>query len=304
MEFNLNQIQPQEVKVKILLTGGHEYNLWFKAEDPLLRNFLEAVFGRHQQQTLSSDQWLQIPIDGGRAALSFPRSSLVGVVTEPGIFIQYPSPVNSQQTQQTDVIVSPYLQFDNFLTEEEKAQLLAYALERESDFVPTGPLTNPSQFFDYRNSLVLFYFSEFSEFFISRLQKVIPDVLSKLGMPSFPISQIEAQLTAHNDNNYYRTHTDNSTPPTATRELTYTYYFYREPKSFSGGELRIYDSRLVNSNYVKAESFKTIEPRNNSIVFFPSRCYHEVLPVNCPSKAFADSRFTINGWVRREESRS
>ncbi|WP_333783600.1 hypothetical protein [Nostoc sp. 'Peltigera malacea cyanobiont' DB3992] len=26
---------------------------------------------------------------------------------------------------------------------------------------------------------------------------------------------------------------------------------------------------------------------------------HEVLPVNCPSQAFGDSRFTINGWVRR-----
>jgi Rps23 Pro-64 3,4-dihydroxylase Tpa1-like proline 4-hydroxylase len=26
---------------------------------------------------------------------------------------------------------------------------------------------------------------------------------------------------------------------------------------------------------------------------------HEVLRVSCPSKAFADSRFTINGWVRK-----
>jgi Rps23 Pro-64 3,4-dihydroxylase Tpa1-like proline 4-hydroxylase len=26
---------------------------------------------------------------------------------------------------------------------------------------------------------------------------------------------------------------------------------------------------------------------------------HEVLRVSCPSQAFADSRFTINGWVRK-----
>ncbi|HEY9301476.1 MAG TPA: 2OG-Fe(II) oxygenase, partial [Phormidium sp.] len=79
-------------------------------------------------------------------------------------------------------------------------------------------------------------------------------------------------------------------------------YFYREPKPFSGGELLIYDTQIFNSSYYKADSFQAIEPRNNSIVFFPSQCYHEVLPVTCVSQAFADSRFTINGWVRREES--
>jgi Rps23 Pro-64 3,4-dihydroxylase Tpa1-like proline 4-hydroxylase len=26
---------------------------------------------------------------------------------------------------------------------------------------------------------------------------------------------------------------------------------------------------------------------------------HEVLPIYCASRAFADSRFTINGWIRR-----
>jgi SM-20-related protein len=35
------------------------------------------------------------------------------------------------------------------------------------------------------------------------------------------------------------------------------------------------------------------------LVVFPSRYLHEVLPVSCPSQTFADSRFTINGWVRR-----
>ncbi len=73
----------------------------------------------------------------------------------------------------------------------------------------------------------------------------------------------------------------------------------QEPKAFSGGELLLYNSKIENNLYVNAESFTKIEPRNNSIVFFLSRCMHEVLPVNCKSKAFADSRFTINGWVRR-----
>lgn len=128
---------------------------------------------------------------------------------------------------------------------------------------------------------------------------MLPDVISKLEIPPFTISQIESQLTAHNDGNYYKLHNDNGSLETATRELSYVYYFYREPKPFSGGELRIYDSRIENNFYVAAKSSKTVEPRNNSIMFFLSRYLHEVLPVSCPSKAFADSRFTINGWVRR-----
>ena len=134
---------------------------------------------------------------------------------------------------------------------------------------------------------------------LKRIQAIIPDILSKLNLSPFSVSQIESQLTAHNDGNYYKLHNDNGSPDTATRELTYVYYFYQEPKPFSGGELLVYDSKIENNVYVNAETFKTVEPRNNSIIFFLSRYMHEVLPVNCPSQAFGDSRFTINGWVRR-----
>ncbi|MBE9012911.1 2OG-Fe(II) oxygenase, partial [Pseudanabaenaceae cyanobacterium LEGE 13415] len=47
------------------------------------------------------------------------------------------------------------------------------------------------------------------------------------------------------------------------------------------------------------ESYQEIQPINNSIIFFPSHFLHEVLPVSCPSRQFADSRFTLNGWIRR-----
>ncbi len=117
-------------------------------------------------------------------------------------------------------------------------------------------------------------------------------------MPSFPISQIETQLTAHSDGHYYQIHNDNGSSDTANRKLTYVYYYRQEANSFSGGELRLYDSKLENNYLVKADSFKDIEPRHNSIIFFPSYCMHEVLPIHCPSRKFVDSRFTINGWVR------
>lgn len=224
---------------------------------------------------------------------------LLHLITQPAVNVQQVKdiiPQISNFQSASDVLPSQYLQLDNFLSQAEWNRLLDYVIRHESNFLPTSTSANDA---DYRRSLVLHSFPEFSQLITERLQTILPPILSQFEISPFTISTIEAQLTAHNDGNYYRIHNDNGSPETATREFTYVYYFYREPKPFSGGELRIYDSKIENNFYVAAESFKTVEPRNNSIVFFPSRYLHEVLPVSCPSKTFANSRFTINGWIRR-----
>ena len=105
-------------------------------------------------------------------------------------------------------------------------------------------------------------------------------------------------MTAHNDGCFYKIHPDVGSPDTQTRELTYVYYFYQEPKQFAGGNLKIYDTEIRQSGIDKNGSSQIVEPRNNSIVFFNSRCLHEVLPIKCPSQSFEHSRFTLNGWLR------
>jgi SM-20-related protein len=295
---------PKEIKVQILLTGGYEYTVTLSSDAPLLHNLLSAIVSRGYPQT-TAQGFFQIPIEQGRSALCFTSEHLVGLVTEPPVFIQQNQSAPAQpkqplphpvQSRADDVIPSEYIQIDNFLTAAEANQLLNYVLSQEHNFVPTSTSTNDA---DYRHSMALYEFSEFSELIVERIQSIVPDILSKLNLPFFPISQIEAQLTAHNDSNYYKIHNDNGSADTATRELTYVYYFYQEPKPFRGGELLIYDSKVENGFFVGAETFKMVDPRNNSIIFFLSRCLHEVKPVHCPSKAFADSRFTVNGWVRR-----
>ena len=70
-------------------------------------------------------------------------------------------------------------------------------------------------------------------------------------------------------------------------------------KQFEGGELRIHDARLEQGMYVSEGSYQTIVPRQNQIVFFPCEMLHEITPVECASQHFVDSRFTLNGWLRR-----
>ena len=60
---------------------------------------------------------------------------------------------------------------------------------------------------------------------------------------------------------------------------------------------RVYDDVIRNNKLARAETFSTIEPRHNRVVFFWARVMHEVMPVRVASRAFEDARFTVNGWV-------
>jgi Rps23 Pro-64 3,4-dihydroxylase Tpa1-like proline 4-hydroxylase len=124
-------------------------------------------------------------------------------------------------------------------------------------------------------------------------------VLQRLGRGMFEITRAEAQITASNDGDFFRHHSDNGQGEIATRELTFVYFFHREPKAFAGGNLRIYDTHFANGEYVSSGEYKTVVPEQNQIVFFASSLLHEITQVECPSRAFADSRFTLNGWFHR-----
>ncbi|MBD2093699.1 2OG-Fe(II) oxygenase [Trichocoleus sp. FACHB-591] len=207
-------------------------------------------------------------------------------------------PTTGSATARANVIVpANYLRIKDFLPIEERDQLFKYVLQQEPNFVAAGVQAAD---LTYRQAKVLYSFPQFADTMTSLVELLLPDVLSQLGLPLFPISQIEAQLTAYNDGNYYITHNDKDSPESASRQISYIYYLHRKPKLFSGGELRIYDCKSEENKFVVADSFQTIEPIDNSIVFFQSGYAHEILPVRCPSQVFADSRFTLNGWVRSE----
>jgi SM-20-related protein len=298
MESATHQPQSQTIKVQLLLAGGHHHTVYLRSDEPLMYDLVNAIAHQVQGSGVGIAKLFQIPVEQGHASLCFPSHNLIGLITDPPLILQQETNHDhppSVPTALSDVLPSHFLQLDNFLSHSEQQNLLNYVFQKQSAFISSSTST---QDLDYRRSLVLHSFTKFSELMTSRVRKAMPEVCKALNL-KFAIGNIEAQLTAHNDGNYYKIHNDSGSPDTATRELTFVYYFYREPKPFSGGELVIYDSKIENNYYVKADSFQKVEPRNNSIVFFPSYYMHEVLPIHCPSQAFADSRFTINGWIRR-----
>ncbi len=299
---------PPAIKVTLLLAGGHRYSLFLQPDDPVLQQLLDTIVARTQTDFVTA-RLFQLSLDGGRSLLTVASEDVVAVITEPPMVLGSSSPppqpaVIAAVTPADPPLDSPtegilpshYVQLGDFLSPDEHNRLLEYVFRAEPEFVSTQTSSTDES---YRRSLILYQFPEFRELMVQRIRAVMPEVMHKLAMPPFPVGQIEAQLTAHGDGNYYKIHNDNGSPDTASRELTYVYYFYREPKSFTGGELRLYDSKVANGFYVAAETFRTVEPLNNSVVFFPSRYLHEVMLVNCPSRQFGDYRFTINGWIRQ-----
>lgn len=293
------ELDVRDIQVTVLLLGGHQYTVTLPSNSPLLLNLLNALIHNPSKNCQPPRQLFQIPIHQQQQALCFSSDSLVGLITEPPIFVKNPV-TEPPVTPSSDLLKLKYWCIDNFLTPAENQKLLNYALTQEQHFSATGPLTNTPDYPEHRESLVIYFSPDFADIILNRLKTVFPIALEQLGIPPFSITHIDAQLTAHNDNHYFRVHNDNGAERDATRMLTYVYYFYQEPKAFSGGELVLYDTQWQGGySYSKLETFQTIEPVNNRIIFFYSGLMHEVLPVHCPSKKFADSRFTVNGWIRR-----
>jgi len=203
----------------------------------------------------------------------------------------------------SDYVSAECVVLDEFLTLPELNALRQYVLGNEMRFeiseVLSPGVTGGAVDYEQRRSRVLMDLGGHEKLIVDRVLTCLPRVLQKWGRDPFPISRVEAQTTASNHGDFFCCHSDNGAEAVATREITFVYFFHREPKQFSGGELRIYDSRRENDNYVPTANYRTIVPEQNQLVLFASGLSHEITPVDCPSGNFANSRFTVNGWIHK-----
>lgn len=185
---------------------------------------------------------------------------------------------------------------------EQRDKLLDYTLGAESKFTPAtiaaaGPDAREVNE-KVRRARTLNDMGPFAETFRKALLEHLEPALKKLNHPAFPVGRIEMQITASGNGDYFRLHADSDAK--STREVSFVYYFHREPRRFSGGELRLYQSKVVDGKLIPADHPQTLSPRQDMLLLFPSTNDHEVLPVRVPTGAFADSRFTVNGWIHHQ----
>jgi SM-20-related protein len=296
------------VTVTLLLGGGHRSTVTLRRQDPALRALIGTLHAKSAgQPPLAAGRPFHLRIEEGRQqSLIFAPGDLVGLMIDPPLAVEAPAATTATATAATatqggapqtpPVVKSRYVIAENFLPPADHAALLRFAIDNKERFVDSSVSTDDA---DYRRSKVLYDFPSFAELFRQRIRALMPQLLPALQIAPFAAGNIECQMTAHNDGNYFKLHNDSGSPDTATRALTYVYYFHNEPKAYGGGALRIYDSVVADGYYRCGPHAADIEPKDNSVIFFLPHTHHEVLPVRCPSERFEDGRFTVNGWVRR-----
>ena len=314
MKLTFQQPGAREIKVKLLLAGGQSAMLVVAPEHPLLGQLLATVATADGAAPGGHPSVFQIPMEGGRASLAFAAHQLVGVITDPAVVMHGDAPVPEEVTVPVasaavaaaaaasaaqghgSLVRHPVVQLDEFLSGSEVAWLMELTFAAESRFLPSR-LSDARE--DYRHSLMLAAPHELWQLMTGKIRAAMPEVMPQLRVGKFPVGNIDCQITASVDGSYFKAHTDAGVNATYKRQFSYVYYFNREPKGFTGGELRIYDDMVHNGKLAATDSFQVIEPRHNSIVFFQSAVMHEVMPVSIPLKQFRDARFTVNGWIER-----
>ena len=134
---------------------------------------------------------------------------------------------------------------------------------------------------------------EVRPWFEAPLRDAFADALPRLGMREPSRCCVELAMTAYLPGGFFAKHLDDGRYP--TRMVSFVYYFHRQPKRFAGGELLLYDGDGTGA-------FTLIEPRHNSIVFYPASGIHKVAAVHGDSVDFDNARFAIHGWLHRQRT--
>lgn len=197
--------------------------------------------------------------------------------------------------------VGPHLVVPDFFGPATVERLLGFALRRREAFSPgevtrlgEGGWIDPSR----RVSQVLHPIPELEPMVQARIGQILPRVCKALGSNGFAPESFETEMVAHGHGAFFGRHIDTLTgagSDPASRVISMVYYFCATPARFSGGQLRLHSLAATGED----GTFIDIEPVNDTAIFFPSWFPHEVLPVICGSRKFADSRFAINCWLRK-----
>lgn len=193
------------------------------------------------------------------------------------------------------------IRLNNFLGAEVCRDLLQFAIASEGEFRPTeiDSVAKPNP--NIRRSMCLNNIDRFVDVFDTRIQQVIPDLTNELRLSRFETGLIDLQMVSHGDGGVYTRHIDTFTgkdrPAQGDRVISCVYYFFREPKAFTGGELRLHPLRTKNAPVPTAIELPIA---NDTLIAFSSWLPHEVLLVSSPTREFANSRFSINCWVQQK----
>ena len=190
-----------------------------------------------------------------------------------------------------------YSIIDGFLGEKPAGDLLELAMASQHAAEPAAVTAKAGYAIDasHRSALSLpIDLTENASPFREAIDRRMGEIFDSVGIRAFEHPVLELECVAHRDGGRFGAHSDTMTDNErgdSDRIVSAVYYFHREPRGFTGGELALYG--------IGSEDSVEIEPIHDRLVVFQSFARHEVRPVSVPGDAFADARFSINCWIRR-----
>ena len=196
----------------------------------------------------------------------------------------------------------------NVFTDKENSEILAEAIDKESTFDTSVVGSHNSTSTKFRNNLSSFYDNIYikdrsQSKLLSSIDNILNDekIYEVLSSFTYPINLFgstnhhETQVSRYGDEGQdYKYHIDYNG---MKRTITFVYYFNKEPKEYTGGEIQFTRSPTSNGSVLdKNEIPITIKPENNMMIVFGSKVSHTVLPTTSP-KSFDSGRFSANIWI-------
>ena len=309
-ELSEPEMGPTMVDVTLSLTEGRECRTKLSSDSEILRELFESLAAGPGAAPFAN-KLLQVPTDGGQTAFSLLSEQLVAITTSPPVLIEKPAeqkslavggqlwrPSAPQPTPDTapptpssppvddegsgpeladdgplrDFHPLPFVELIDFLGPDEHSQLLQSTLAAETRFAREPGAGNGELLNDLEPAL--------AERIADRLRLLLPLVLRTF-RPAHLIEVEDLEFHVHRHGDFLKAGSASAANP---HEVTCAYIFHREPKRFSGGELCFHGE----------EAAHLIEPRNNSLMLYPTAALEEVLPLCCPTNAFSDSRFAVS----------
>jgi len=141
---------------------------------------------------------------------------------------------------------------------------------------------------------------------IAEMERRFDEILTVLSAQGAPINDVHGchmeppAVSASGHASFHAPHIDNDplsgVDAVFTRRISLVWHAFRQPQSFTGGGLRLWDYSEVASEdgpWTPASTWTDHPCNDNTLVAFSSYSLHEVLPVQMFNGEFADRRFAV-----------
>ena len=272
-------VKMADVRVKILLQGGHLWEFYCDEDDPIVFGLVSALPGASLDSNLPPDGLVQVETRAGER-LFLTRSSLVSV--------------DIKRAADADLSESKRLSGFDSRVPEGMSGPSAFAL------VPDAlPNHIHRALLDLALAQAAWELHGIQELELGGLTQQVAMALRAKAEKARAMFGVSSALEAHARFKMFAVANAQEVPLDAEGDdiLQMVYCLYKKPKMFTGGGVRLFDRQIGNGS--RRLAFRDLEIEDNSLLIFAAGAASAGLPIHCDKSGGADGLFVVHGALRR-----